>query len=427
MTMRGTAMGFLMSMLVARPGDAVRAETTETNLLLATAVEAAVRDNPSVASLRSRWEAMLERPAQAGALVNPMLTYGAMDKAGGGTWPDTGEKRIMIQQEFSGAGKRALREGIAAKDAEAVRQELEAMTRDVVLSVKESYFELYAVQQVIALARDEEAVIRRVEKAAETLYATGERPQADVLRAMTDIAMLKQKLLEAQARESTIMAKLNMLLNRTADGPSFKAVLPPQNEFDGAVESLMALAVSNRPEIRASQVRIERTDLEKQLMAKESQPDYRLGLEYRDLGAGEDMVMFTVGVDLPVWRSKTGAGVREAEKMRTAGGAERDAARRQVAFDVREAFAGLQAARRVLSLYRSEFMPQAEARFAASESGYRTGKVDFMDLMESERLRIGARMMMATSEGAVGVQMARLERAIGAPLPVAAGTAGGEK
>ena len=160
-------------------------------------------------------------------------------------------------------------------------------------------------------------------------------------------------------------------------------------------------------------------------MARDALPDYRLGLEYRDLGEAEDMVMFTVSVDLPVWRSKTLAGVREADKMLVYSHAAREAAERQSAFDVQDASSKLLSARRTLELYRTELIPQAEARFSASEAGYRAGKVDFMDLLESQRFLLNARAMTVMAEGAVGMQSARLERAVGGILPVN-GTAEGD-
>ena len=192
---------------------------------------------------------------------------------------------------------------------------------------------------------------------------------------------------------------------------------PPEPGFKGPSEALFALAATNRSEVQAAQAQIERVELEKRLMTKESVSDYKLGLEYRDLGDSDDMIMFTVSVDLPVWRSKYRAGVREAELMRVSSEAAREAAERQSAFDVQDAAFKLKTARRTLELYRTELIPQAEARFGASESGYRTGKVDFMDLLESERFLLGAKMMAAMAEGAVGMQAARLEWAIGTPGP----------
>ncbi|MBI2442186.1 MAG: hypothetical protein HYV35_12550, partial [Lentisphaerae bacterium] len=73
-------------------------------------------------------------------------------------------------------------------------------------------------------------------------------------------------------------------------------------------------------------------------------------------------------------------------------------------------------ARRTLELYRGELIPQAETRFSASAAGYRTGQVDFLDFLESERFLLNARVMAAREEGMLGMQAARLERALGSTL-----------
>ena len=385
-------------------------------LTLDAAVATALRDNAQLKSLRARWEAMLERPAQTGALPNPMLAYSGSDTASGGTWPDTNEKRIMVAQTFPWFGKRDLRAGIARKDAEAMLWELESMTRDIVMMVKETYFDFYATQRVIATTRKEASVLARMAKIAETMYSTGVRSQQDVLAARTEITMLKQRLLELDAQESTLAAKLNTLLDRQAGATLGAVVPPPGTEVNATLEALLAAAATNRPEVRVAQAKIDRYDLESKLMAKESAPDYQLGLEYRNISDGDEMVMFTVGLDLPVWSSRNRAGVREAEKMRESSLAARQAAERNSALDVQDASFKLQTARRMLALYKSELIPQAEARFQSSESGYQTGSVDFMDFLESQRFLLNARVMAAMAEGSVGMNFARLERATGTDL-----------
>ena len=387
-----------------------------TSLTLDDAVTLAVRDNAELKAARARWEAMQERPRQVRTLPNPMFTYGGMDMADRGRWPDTEEKRFMVEQEFPWFGKLPLREGIAKKDAEAMQRDLEALIQDVILRVKETYFDLYAEQQSIRITRQEEEVIGRIGRIAETMYATGDRSQVDAIKAQTEVTMLKQRLLEMLAQETTLKAKLNTLLNRRADTPLGEAVTPPQAMSIEDPNSLFALAVSNRPEVQANQAQVERYEMEKRLMAKESVPDYRLGVEYRDFAHGDDMVMFTVGVELPLWRSKYRAATREAEKMRAASQAARQAAERQTSLDVQDASFRLMTARRTLELYKAELIPQAQARFNASEAGYRTGKTDFMDLLESERFLLDARIMAVTAEGNIGMQSARLERAVGREL-----------
>ena len=159
-------------------------------------------------------------------------------------------------------------------------------------------------------------------------------------------------------------------------------------------------------------------------MQKEFFPDYRLGLEYRNVGVdyanfnrGDDMLMVTIGFDLPIWRSKYRAGVRAAEKMIESSQAALEAAVQQASYDVQDAWFQLQTARRTLDLYRHTLIPQAESRFWASDASYRTGKVDFLDLLDSERFLLSARTMAAMAEGNLGRQLARLERAIGTDLP----------
>lgn len=304
---------------------------------------------------------MQERPTQAHALPNPMFAYSGMDTANGGHWPNTDEKRFMVEQEFPWFGKRGLREEIARKDAEGMQYEVEAMTRDVVMMVKESYFDLYAVQRAMEVTRSDGDVLERMAKIAETMYTTGDRSQQDVLKARAEITMLKQRLLELDAQGTSLKAKLNALMNRRADAPVGRAVTPPEAGFSGDVEPLFALAATNRPEVRSAQTQIERYQLEKRLMAKEVMPDYKLGLEYRDFARDDDMVMFTVSIDLPLWRSKYRAGVRKAQRMVAASHAAREAAERQSALDVQDASFKLLTARRTLDLYRTELIPQAEA------------------------------------------------------------------
>lgn len=385
-----------------------------TRLTLAAATETALRENTQLKSLHAKWEALQERPAQAGALPNPMLSYSGMDMAEGGDWPDTAQRRVMLQQAFPWFGKRRLREQIAAKDAETVRHELDALTRDLVMRVKEVFYNLYAEQQVIAITRDETSVLQRIAEIAQTLYATGAREQTDLIQAQTEVTLLSQQLLERQAREATLKARLNTLLNRPSDTPVSALEKPP--EPASAASAHFAQAAAASPEVRAAQARVERDELHRRLRAKESAPDYRLGLEYRDLRDDDNMMMFTVSVDLPIWFEKNRAAVREAEKMRESSEAARESAERQNAFDAQDARVRLDTACRTLALIRLELIPQAEARLNAHEAAYRTGKADFMDLLASERFLLETKLLATRSEAEQGIQAARLERAVGTAL-----------
>jgi outer membrane protein TolC len=67
-------------------------------------------------------------------------------------------------------------------------------------------------------------------------------------------------------------------------------------------------------------------------------------------------------------------------------------------------------------LYRYSLLPQAEQTFKASEIGYLTGKVDFLDLLDSERMVLLVKIGYFKTIADLGKSLARLERVIGKDL-----------
>jgi len=286
-------------------------------------------------------------------------------------------------------------------------------SQDLALRVKEKAYELMAVRRVLSLLREEEGLLKGMEAVAETQYAAGKRTQADVLMVQTEWTRLKQERLRVQSKENTLQAQLNTLLNRrVTEALSLENSLRLPN-FGSDVEPLLRMAETNRPEISEAQTRMERDRLNQRRRSRESAPDYQVGVEYRDVDSGDDMAMFTLGVELPIWRTQERAGIREASTRTEASRASLENVRQQTALDVQNAHFQWMTATRTLDLIRSELIPQAQARFMASEAGYRTGQLDFLDLLASERFLLDARTKAALTEGEVGRQAARLERAMG--------------
>jgi outer membrane protein TolC len=413
-------LSFAVPIVSVKGGDAPPLPTAMT---VAQLVAAALRDNAQLKALRAAGEAMREAPAQERALPNPMFTFSGMDTAR--RFPGTDERRYQLEQAFPWPGKRGLRARMAAQEAERMRLEYEAMRREVVMGVKESAYELGGVRQSLAIAREEERVLGQMVEVVRTKYATGEVSRQDVARAQAEVPMLRARMAELEAKEATLTARLNQLLNRSAGTPLTLVPEPPPPPAGPGLDALLEAADAHRPEVRAARAQAERSALRRAFMRREYFPDVTVGVEYRELPDADDMGMFMVGVDLPLWLSRNAAGVREAARQLEASRAEVEAARRAAEFDAREAWFGLQAARRVLDLYEKELVPRAQQRFQANEAGYRVGKVDFMNLLESERFLLNARLMRAMAEAKVGMQVARLDRAVGAE-PGGATTQAGE-
>lgn len=418
---RSNAVAGLMIVIIlgwTGPGhaDETRLNDTDTLLSLEQVVSTVREQNASVRSSKAMWDALKERPAQARALPNPMFSYRGMNQAGDGLPWGKEEKNFEIEQEFPWFGKRGLRGQVAQREAEAQGFEYQTMVQDAVLMAKETYFELYSVQRALAITGAQKALLRQVETIALTKYEVGEVTQQDVLKAQSEISMLGVQLNDLTQQEAALKATLNQLLNRPAQAPLGIAATAPPKNFTLTPEELAKLAQQNRPEVLQARVNIERGQAQRNLMNKEFWPDYRLGLEYRSLRDMDDLVMVQLSFDLPLWRGKYKAGAREATKMVESAKSSLEAAERQTYAEVQTAFFRLQSAQRTFDLYDKSIITQAEARFDASEAGYRTGRVGFLELLESERFLLDTRVAAAMAEGQLGMALARLERATGLDL-----------
>ncbi|HVR28984.1 MAG TPA: TolC family protein, partial [Thermoanaerobaculia bacterium] len=94
--------------------DVIRsAERLERSVLVAAVLER----NPSIEAARQAWRAAVERPAQAAALDDPMVSYGLAPLSIGSAAVRFGQE-LEVAQPLPYRGKRRLRGSIAAAEAE---------------------------------------------------------------------------------------------------------------------------------------------------------------------------------------------------------------------------------------------------------------------------------------------------------------------
>src|SRR5262249_52380696 len=103
-------------------------------------VAEALAKSPDIVAAQRRYDAARQRPAQENSLPDPMLSAGynssgnPLPGAGLGTEP-TANIGFMVSQELPYPGKRSLRASIAAREADAEFQQIEAARQAVVARV----------------------------------------------------------------------------------------------------------------------------------------------------------------------------------------------------------------------------------------------------------------------------------------------------
>ncbi len=191
-------------------------------LSLQAALDLAVQDNPGLAEMKARSEAMAEIPSQVGSLPAPVISFNALNLPVD-TFDTAQENMTQMQggisQSIPFPGKLALREQAANLEAEAAAFDVTEARWRLLRDVKKLWWALVYLDKALNIIRINQDLLRQFVETAQTKYEVGEGLQQDVLLAQLELSKLfDNELMLIGARENT-RAKLNALLNQAANTP----------------------------------------------------------------------------------------------------------------------------------------------------------------------------------------------------------------
>jgi len=355
-------------------------------LQLQALVREALERNPEIQAARRAVEAKRARISQARAWPDPMVS---VSYAGNVLPPFTvmrgdpsSVRQISASQEIPYPGKTRLRGEIAAREADAESNAVEAIQRRVAAEVKQAYLDLYFTDKSLSTLEKDHALLEKIEKVAEIRYAVGKAMQQDVLKAQVELSRLAERRTILEEARRTIEAQLNSLRDLPVDSLVGKPAEIGHTVLPYSVDDLTAAAQASFPVLKRQRVLIEGNRLAVDLAKKDVRPNFSVGYSYMQRTGMPDMYGITFSTSLPIFRrSKQDMAVAEAA-------ANLEAARRTEAneltllrYRVKQEFLQVEAAEQLLTLYSKAIVPQATLALDSSVASYETGKVDFLDLI----------------------------------------------
>ncbi len=366
-------------------------------------------NNASVASVVASARASRERVGVAKGYPDPRLLYGYYVS------PDAlkGRQEIILQQEIPFPGKRGLRGEIASREASMAERMSDATALEIDFEVKMSFYQYVGLIEIARVLGDEADLLRRMRDVAQVRYESGTAEQQDVLKVELTLSRLADDATINRRDIAATCARLNELIGRDAASPLPVPIwsAPDVSIIDRAALSDSALV--HRPEIDGARQEIAMAEASRRLAKREYIPDFMLGVNYEFGADEEDWWELMAGINLPIWIGKRRAMVREAEAMQKSAEYRMQVETLRTLSEVEAATVRARAARERLERFENAILPQAEAAFASSEASYRTGRVDFLDYLDSERMLLEMRRDYAMVRADFGMQVAALERAVG--------------
>jgi len=233
------------------------------------------------------------------------------------------------------------------------------------------------------------------------------------------LTQLERRDLELNQVLTVAVARINTLLHLRPNAP----LPPPPGQLAGPTHqvdlaAVEQIATQQRPDLTALAARIaaERAALE--LAIKQRYPDTEVFGHY-DTFWQEGQLRPQVGVrlNMPIYRDRLNAAVREAEYRVSQRQAEYDQKLLDVQFEVQSTYARVEESRRATALYVERLVPLAIQNVAAAQANYRAAKGSFLDLATAQRQLIEISEREAETLANYHRRRAELERAVGGPLP----------
>lgn len=370
------------------------AEVNKT-LGLQAALDLAVQDNPGLAEMKARSEAMAQIPSQVGSLPDPVISFNALNLPVD-TFDTAQENMTQLQGGISQAipfpGKLALREQAANLEAEAAAFDVTEARWRLLRDVKKLWWALVYLDKALNIIRLNQDLLRQFVEIAQTKYEVGEGLQQDVLLAQLELSKLfDNELTLIGARENT-QAQLNALLNQAANTPiridsKIDEQLPTllaETELYKQAEAYRALLAATRKKIDAAQSRLD-------LAKKDYYPDFKLGAYYggRDntLAGQEraDFLSLRLSMSVPLYfstKQDKAVAQRNWELVQRKYALQDEWNR--VRQDISRAVSDFRRFKNQTVLFNSGIIPQARQTVASMLSGYQVDKVDFLNLVRSQ-------------------------------------------
>src|SRR6267143_3026493 len=340
--------------------------------------------NPEIQAARYRFEAATKRPSQAGTLPEPTARYTNFGVGHPFSRLNANEfayQGFGVSQEFPFPGKLALASEEAKREAEGVQQNYRAVVLEVTARMKVAYYEWLTVNKAIELTRKHSDLLSRFEEIARNRYTVGKGLQQDVLKAQLDVSTLEQQLAMLDEKRQRAEAEIASLLAV----PTLVIRAPSEiraSSFSMSLDELLK-ATADSPRVRAEQKMVDARAVGINRSLKDFRPDFGVNLEWDHTGGNfPEHYMATVEVKIPLYYARKQRYALEESYSRLNEAKQNYRSAQQLAiYQVKDQYLAIQSSERILGLYKTTLLPQAQLTVDSAVSGYQVGSIDFLSLV----------------------------------------------
>lgn len=377
------------------------------SLTLQEAVDIALGRNPGVLAAGHDVDASKAAERGARALANPELWVAPTAAGTAGS-----DSAVLLVQPLEINGQRTIRTKIATYEAGATKAVQGIVARDLILGVKQAYWDVVQAADLASLNRDNVSIAETLHEAALRRRDVGASPGAQVIKSEVELARARQELSFAESRLAQAKARLNTLMGRPAE-TAFEAADPL--EFVPVSADILVLrttAESCRPEMAEAQASLMAREAKIKAVEIRRRPDVVLQARQEAFDAEAGVA---VGVVTPLldWGSVS-ADAERARDEASAQSRRLESVRNAVLLDVELALSEVNRTESLIGEYQKGVVSQAEQLAKMAQKGFDAGANSYLEVLEAQRTLKAVRTEYSTALADHLKAVAQLEWATGA-------------
>jgi outer membrane protein TolC len=223
--------------------------------------------------------------------------------------------------------------------------------------------------------------MKRFLNIAQTQYAIGKVTQIDILKANTELVEMENMLVTLEQEKTSVQAELNALLNRKPEIPLGKPVQPEQKEIKYTYEELENITLKNSPEIKSKEFLYQRNISAVNLSKREWYPDIMSGMKIDNMSNRT----FMAQIAIPLYYKKQSSIVEMSKREKDIAEWELQTTKITTFKELKDLLAKYEFRKKSIQIYETNIIPLVKQTLKITETGYKIGKNDFLDLLDSQK------------------------------------------
>ncbi len=381
------------------------------------AVALALMHNPHLEAFSFEKRAKEAQILQSGLTPNPKLDISVEDAVGSGNFSgfDQSQTTIQLSQLIELGGKRAARLRSSNLSKKLADWDYETKRMDVLTQVAKSYSMVLKAQHQVLLTDDLTKLGEQFLDLVDERIKAGKVAALERIKSEINLSYLRIEL--EKAKRELKVARGNLSITWGTVQPEFEYALGDLIQISNVPSfEILKTRLSQNPDLARWSTELEQRQAKLESEISKSAPNIEIQGGFRRLETTNDnAIVFGLSIPLQFFNRNQGS-IEEARHKIGKAEAKKRAKKASTEKKLLETYIALDFYRTQVSSIKNQILPGAEKAFNGIQEGYRFGKFNLIDVLDSQKTFFQTKKSFLDSLSHYHNSVADLERLIGEPL-----------